>query len=103
MFPLFFRKPSTENPQEKSYATKTFETLMQARFDRLEHNFTALRTEWAETYDKIMHLYDRTRKRVKKTEVEASSDQPVMPIPSPQEQREMVLRAFNELNGRNNG
>jgi len=74
---------------------------MDARFDRLEQNFTALRTEWADVYDKIMHLYDRTRKRVKKAEVTPDEETAIVPVLSPTEQREMVLNAFQNINGRN--
>jgi len=103
MFPQLFRRKSSEDGQEKSDNTKTFETLMMARFDRLEENFTGLRTEWADVYDKIMHLYDRTRKRVRKAEVAPDEEKTIVPTQSPAEQRDMVLRAFQQLNGRNDG
>jgi len=99
MFPQLFQRRSRKHSPEKDDANETFRTLMDARFDRLEQNFTALRTEWADTYDKIMHLYDRTRKRVKKAEVAPDEEKPVMPIPESQ-QREMVLQAFTRGNGR---
>jgi len=103
MFPQLFHKRSTGQSKEKDDEFKTFRTLMDARFDRLEQNFTALRTEWADVYDKIMHLYDRTRKRVKKAEV-ASDDKedtsPILTPMSPADQREAILRAFRGINGR---
>jgi len=99
MIPQLFRRKSRESTQEKDDINETFRTLMDARFDRLEQNFTGLRSEWADVYDKIMHLYDRTRKRVKKAEDPPSEENAVTPILSPQDQRELVLQAFRNLNG----
>ena len=100
MFPQLFRRESSKDKAEINDVNETFRTLMDARFDRLEQNFTALRTEWADTYDKIMHLYDRSRKRIKAAEVPSSEEKTIVPVPTPTEQREMVLRAFQEINGR---
>jgi len=100
MFPQLFQRKSSKDKAEKTDATKTFESLMSARFDRLEQNFTALRTEWADTYDKIMHLYDRSRKRIKAAEVAPSEEKTIVPALTPTEQREMVLAAFQQHNGR---
>ena len=35
-----------------------------ARFDRLESELKGIRLEWNDVYDKVSHLYDRTRKRI---------------------------------------
>ena len=75
-----------------------FKTLMEARFDRLEQNFTNLRTEWADVYDKIMLLYDRTRKRIKVQEKLSGQEETIEPAPAIQS-REDVLRAYIQING----
>jgi len=38
--------------------------LLLARFDRLESELKGIRLEWNDVYDKVAHLYDRTRKRI---------------------------------------
>lgn len=38
--------------------------LLLARFDRLESEIKGIRLEWADVYDKVQHLFDRTRKRI---------------------------------------
>ncbi len=100
MFPQLFQRRSSKDKAEKTVAQEMFETLILARFDRLEHNFAALRTEWADTYDKVMHLYDRARKRIKAAEVAPEDEKPIVPAMSPTEQRELVLRRFIDYNGR---
>jgi len=39
--------------------------LLLARFERLESELKGIRLEWNDVYDKVAHLYDRTRKRIK--------------------------------------
>ena len=102
MFHRLFHKVSTATSQEKDDANETFRTLMDARFDRLEHNFATLKLEWADVYDKIMHLYDRTRKRVKKAEGAPEEEKTSEPLPEPlsaTEQRERILETFRRQNG----
>lgn len=48
-------------------------TLLEARMDRIESDLRNIRSEWAELYEKIMHLYDRIRKREKVVQVVADS------------------------------
>lgn len=76
----------------------TLKTLMEARFDRLEQNFTNLRTEWADVYDKVMLLYDRTRKRIKVQEKLSEDDHMSDPVTAIQT-RSDVLRAYIRMNG----
>lgn len=38
-------------------------TELQSRMDRLESEFKSVRLEWDTTYDKIVHQFDRARKR----------------------------------------
>lgn len=102
MFPRLFHKRSTENTQEKADVTAAFKTLIDARFDRLEQNNQALRTEWADVYDKIMLLYDRTRKRIavqKKLEKADDDTQPDPATPTLPTTREDLLRAYDARNG----
>ncbi len=60
MFQLFSRKKN----KEKDDVTETFKTLILAKIDRLEEKERRLETEWSDVYDKLMLLYDRTRKRI---------------------------------------
>ena len=102
MFHRLFHRVSTASIKETEDVNETFRTLMDARFDRLEQNFVALRTEWADVYDKIMHLYDRTRKRVKKAEGAREEEITPQPVPEPvsaTEQRERILETFRRQNG----
>lgn len=97
-FPGFFHRRSTAKRQEKDDVTETVRTLIEARFDRLESNFLLLRNEWADVHEKLMLLYDRTRKRVKAAEKVAEGEQPVtevLALPT----RESVLREWKSRNG----
>lgn len=76
MIPKLFRKLSTGNPQENPAVTKVEHELLLARIDRLESQMTGIKIEWEDVYDKITHLYDRTRKRIaalKKAEVRSDA------------------------------
>jgi len=64
MFPLSFRRNSTEYSQAEKAATKGDLEALLARFDRLNSDFKTIRLEWADVYDKVQHLFDRTRKRI---------------------------------------
>lgn len=78
---------------------KAFRTLIDARFDRLEQNIKGLETEWSDVYDKMMLLYDRTRKRIaaaKKASDVVDVPEPAQAIP---QTRDDVLRAFLARNG----
>jgi len=55
--------------------TETFKTLILAKIDRLEEKHRRIETEWSDVYDKIMLLYDRTRKRIQQQK-KASEDAP---------------------------
>ena len=99
-FPYVFHRRSSKTEQEKADVNETFRTLMEARFDRLENNFAALRTQWADSNDKLMHLYDRIRKRVKVTEKTPEDEKPVVPAMTPQDERDLVLQSFKSINGR---
>lgn len=97
-FPYLFHRRSTGKSEEKEVVTETFKTLMEARFDRLESNFQLLRNEWADTHEKLMLLYDRSRKRIKAAEKAAEGDEPseqVLALPT----REDVLREWKARNG----
>jgi len=98
-FQHLFHKRSTSKPAEKPDVTETYKTLIDARFDRLESNFQLLRTEWADSYEKLMLLYDRNRKRLKA--MEKPSSEPNVPDPPPAMEltRENVLRAYLGQNG----
>lgn len=64
MFPLWFHKKSTENSQAETAVTRADLEGLLARFDRLNSDFKTIRLEWADVYDKVQHLFDRTRKRI---------------------------------------
>ena len=99
MFPHLFPQWSSKSKQETTDVTETVRTLIDARIDRLEQNFDSLRLEQKDMLDKVLHLYDRTRKRVKKAEDPPEEEKHTEPILSPTEQREAVLRSFSG-NGR---
>jgi len=105
MFPWSFHKRSTGQAEEKSEATATREVLTQARFDRIEGQLAILRTEWEETYDKIMHLYDRTRKRIqvlqKLQDAENTVTDESTPSPVQLNDRQAILVAYDHQNGAN--
>jgi len=65
MFPQLFHWKSTESNQENPGVSRTEWELILARFDRLESELKGIRLEWNDVYDKVAHLYDRTRKRIK--------------------------------------
>ena len=102
MFPRLFHKRSTVSSTEKEDVNETFKTLILAKIDRLEQNNAALRTEWADVYDKIMLLYDRTRKRIavqKKLEKADDDTQTETVTPTPPATREDLVRLFDSQNG----
>lgn len=100
MFPRLFHRASSKAEAEKEYVTETLKTLIDARFDRLEAKVREIEREWSDVYDKIMLLYDRTRKRIAASKKAAEATEPTEPIPAPTWTRESVLRAFDEQNGR---
>lgn len=82
-----FRLLSRKRIEEKNDATETFKTLILAKIDRLEEKHRRIETEWSDVYDKIMLLYDRTRKRIQqqKKAVEVAPDviekiEPALPL-----------------------
>ena len=88
MFPGFSRKKKPEIID----VTETFKTLILAKIDRLEEKHRRLETEWSDVYDKLMLLYDRTRKRIQaqKKQAEVPSDvvngtEAIVTLESPEE------------------
>jgi len=65
LFPQLFHRISTAPEKEKDAVSRTEMELLLARFDRLESELKGIRLEWNDVYDKVAHLYDRTRKRIK--------------------------------------
>ena len=98
-FQHLFHRRSTRKAQEKHDVTETYKTLIDARIDRLESNFQLLRTEWADSYEKLSLLYDRNRKRLKAMEKVSDGDLSPDPPPAIQTTREDVLRAYLGQNG----
>jgi len=98
-FQHLFHRRSTRIKKEKSDVTETYKTLIDSRIDRLESNFQLLRTEWADSYEKLMLLYDRNRKRLKA--MENASPAPNVPEAAPAMEltRDNVLRAYAAQNG----
>jgi len=99
MFAQLFHRLSTGNPKKKDDVTETFRTLVDARFDRLESNFTNLRTEWSEVYEKVMHLHERTRKRVKAAEKREEPQEPIVQAETLPMTRSDVLAQYLRQNG----
>lgn len=64
MFPRLFHSKSTEAEEGNSGVSRTEMTLLLARLDRFESELKGIKLEWNDVYDKIGHLYDRTRKRI---------------------------------------
>ena len=64
MFPQLFHRQSQKDSQEQNAVSRTEMELLLARFDRLESELKGIRLEWNDVYDKVAHLYDRTRKRI---------------------------------------
>jgi len=98
-FPQIFHRRSAKKTREKDDATETSRTLLDARFDRLESNFQLLRTEWADTYEKIMLLYDRSRKRLKAIEKASGDEITTEPVPQVPQTRDDLMRAYDAQNG----
>lgn len=99
MFPRLFHKQSTAKSQEKSEITETVRTLIDARFDRLEEKVRAVEREWADVYDKIMLLYDRTRKRIAASKKAAEAETTIEAPPALPTTREDILRLYIAQNG----
>lgn len=99
MFPQVFRRFSTGQTKEKEEVNETVRTLIDARIDRLESAFALLRAEWAEVYDKVMHLHERTRKRIKAAEKREEPQEPIVQTQPLPQTRSDVLRQYLEQNG----
>lgn len=92
MFPQLFHRLSTKKSQEKNDVTETFRTLIDSRFNLIEEKMARFEREWSDVYDKIMLLYDRTRKRIA-AQKKLSEDvpdvtngiEPVLTLQSPEE------------------
>jgi len=99
-FQHLFHRRSTARAKERTDVTETYKTLIDSRIDRLESNFQLLRTEWADSYEKLMLLYDRNRKRLKT--MEKASPAAIVPEPTQviELTREDILRAYTAQNGR---
>lgn len=98
-FQHLFHKRSTRKAAERSDVTETYKTLIDSRIDRLESNFQLLRTEWADSYEKLQLLYDRNRKRLQV--MQKASQEEVVPEPTQDKPltREDILRTFIVQNG----
>ena len=97
-----FRLLSRKKDKELIDVTETFKTLILAKIDRLEEKHRRIETEWSDVYDKMMLLYDRTRKRIasqKKQSEEppelVNGTEPVLTLESPEE----VLREWTRQQG----
>lgn len=99
MFPRLFHKRSTTQSTEKQDITETVKVLIDARFDRLEQKQKALELEWADVYDKIMLLYDRTRKRIAASKKASGEEQTIEPVQTLPLTHEDILRTYNAQNG----
>ena len=98
MFQLLSRKKKPDIID----VTETFKTLILAKIDRLEEKHRRIETEWSDVYDKIMLLYDRTRKRIQQQKKASEDDSqstngvdPEQDLQTPED----VLRAWRKQQG----
>lgn len=98
-FQHLFHRRSTEKAREKADVAETFRTLIDARFDRLESNFANLRREWADANEKLMLLYDRSRKRLQVIQKASDGKEPIEPTVTPPLTQDEVLAAYLRQNG----
>ena len=98
-FQHLFHKFSTGRAREKEDVAKTFKTLIDARFDRLESNFQLLRREWADANEKLMLLYDRSRKRLQAVQKATDKKESIEPAPALPLTNDEVLAAYLRQNG----
>lgn len=98
-FPYLFHRRSTDKSREKDDVAETFRTLIEARFDRLESNFSILQREWADANEKLMLLYDRSRKRLKVIQKASGEDTAPESAPTPPLTQDEVLSAYLRQNG----
>jgi hypothetical protein len=97
--PKLFHKESTRNPQEKEVHPGVQFELVMAKTERLEAKVDTLRLEWKDAQDKLMHLYDRVRKRQKALEDASGTTSPVEATPSTSLSRKDILNAYRRTNG----
>jgi len=98
-FPYLFHRRSTDQSREKDDVAETFKTLIDARFDRLESNFSILKREWADANEKLMLLYDRSRKRLQAIQKASEPEEPIQPTVTPPLTQDEVLAAYLRQNG----
>jgi len=98
-FQHLFHRSSTAKAREKADVTETYKTLIDARFDRLESNFQLLRREWADANEKLMLLYDRSRKRLQVIQKASDAQDASEPTPAPPLTQDEVLQAYLSRNG----
>lgn len=106
MFPHLFHRQSTAKKVDEVAINETLRTLIDARFDRLEEKVRAVEREWSDVYDKIMLLYDRTRKRIAASKKAAGDDQPDTPPPASTpvvQSRDDLLRLYDAQRRLDNG
>jgi len=97
-----FQLLSKKRKKEKNDVTETFKTLILAKIDRLEEKHRRIETEWSDVYDKIMLLYDRTRKRIQQQKKQLEDDPESTNGPDPEpaySSNEEVLRAWRSQQG----
>lgn len=98
-FPYIFHRRSTESTREKDDVAETFKTLIGARFDRLESEFSNIRREWADANEKLMLLYDRSRKRLQAVKKASEAAEPIEAVQASPLTQDEVLQTFLRQNG----
>jgi len=97
-----FQLLSRKRKKEIIDVTETFKTLILAKIDRLEEKHRRIETEWSDVYDKMMLLYDRTRKRIQQQKKQLEDDPQSTNGPDPVpafESGEDVLRVWRSQQG----
>jgi len=98
-FQHLFHRRSSDKSREKDDVAETFKLLIATRFDRLESDFANLRREWADANEKLMLLYDRSRKRLQVIQKASQAEEPIDPTPAPPMTQDEVLQAYLRQNG----
>jgi len=98
-FPYLFHRRSTAKSREKDDVAETFKTLIDARFDRLESEFQNIRREWADANEKLMLLYDRSRKRLQVIQKASDAKETIEPAVAPPLTQDQVLATYLRQNG----
>lgn len=100
-FPQLFNRRSTGKKDHSGCVPRAEFEALEAKCDRVESQMLLIKTEWNDVYDKVSHLYDRTRKRIKalksaEERAEAPNPAPNGPEPSSPKTHAEILKYARE-------